>query len=238
MKKLSGWIPIVLSVVIVISLFMTGFSMVSAMFKSVDQRVEQNRQQAATEINSLQLEVGLIKTLLPDAVQYLNMGKSISIASKGSMTPGQIAEIARIIYNRCNLNQDIGIEPAMIIAIIEQESNFNPKAISYAGAFGLMQLTRDIFEMHLRDIGIPFSNQVALDPVINVECGTRELVRLRRYWMEQGRNDWHNTLNSYFWGVRGMWQFERAKLPATASEFFYSRAVIVKSNKWKELIGS
>ena len=214
-----------------------------ALITSFDKRVEANKAESTTQIaqlsaqiGELKLEVSILRALIPDAVQYLNMGKSISVAAKGRLTPGQIAEISRIIFNRCNLNQDIGIDPAIIVALIEQESNFDPKALSSAGAYGLMQVTRDIYDIHLRDIGLQFSPKVAFDPIVNVECGTRELVRLRRYWLDQGRKDWSVALNSYFWGIRGLWQLEQQKLKPEAKEYFYARAVIEKSAKWREIM--
>jgi len=237
MKKKISLVFLAIGIVAISAMIVVGTVGLSTTLRSIDQRVEQNAKSTSTEIDSLRLEVSILRSQIPDAVQYINMGKAIATAAKGKMTPGQIAEISRIIFNRCNLNQDIGIEPAMVVALIEQESSFNPRAVSNAGAYGLMQLTQDIFEMHLRDLGLQFSNKIALDPIINVECGTREIVRLRRYWLDQGRVDWHTALNSYFWGIRGMWQFEQRKLQPTAPEFFYSRGIMEKSNKWRELIG-
>jgi hypothetical protein len=60
-----------------------------------------------------------------------------------------------------------GVDPRFIHAVIKQESKYNPKAVSHAGAQGLMQMMPATAERFgLKD---PF------DPTANVEAGTKYL---------------------------------------------------------------
>ena len=64
------------------------------------------------------------------------------------------------------------LEPALVAAVIYQESKFDPAARSASGAVGLMQLLPDTARgIALRTGGSQFREQDLLDPEINVRYG-------------------------------------------------------------------
>lgn len=72
-----------------------------------------------------------------------------------------------------------GIDPALVYAVIEVESAFNPYAISPANAYGLMQVVpatagRDVFERVRGEAGEPSREQL-FDPEFNIDIGTAYL---------------------------------------------------------------
>jgi soluble lytic murein transglycosylase len=69
-----------------------------------------------------------------------------------------------------------GLEPAVALGIMRQESSFDPAAISGAGAEGLMQLMPATARKTSRDDGIPYDN--LFDPSQNMALGTAYLAGL------------------------------------------------------------
>jgi soluble lytic murein transglycosylase len=69
-----------------------------------------------------------------------------------------------------------GLDPALVAGLIRQESSFNPRAVSVAGARGLMQLMPDVGAAIARSRNFPIWNQaLLLDPDVSLELGTAHL---------------------------------------------------------------
>jgi soluble lytic murein transglycosylase len=74
-----------------------------------------------------------------------------------------------------------GLDPALVAALIRQESSFNPRATSPAGARGLMQVMPAVGQSIAPAAGISSWNPALLyDPGINIEIGIRHLGPLLR----------------------------------------------------------
>ena len=80
------------------------------------------------------------------------------------------------------------IEPALLAAVIESESKFNPNAHSDAGAIGLMQLTPSTAEgIALATDGTRFHVSDLTDPDINVRYGAWYLRHLLDHYDDNER---------------------------------------------------
>ncbi len=69
-----------------------------------------------------------------------------------------------------------GIDPFLVLAVIEVESSYDPSALSHRGARGLMQLLEPTMRQEMARSGIEYDDPH--DPVANVRAGIRYLKRL------------------------------------------------------------
>lgn len=68
------------------------------------------------------------------------------------------------------------LDPYLVASLIRQESEFNPSVVSYANAWGLMQLLPKVGRQMARQEGLKhFSTYQLLNPEINIRLGTRYL---------------------------------------------------------------
>jgi soluble lytic murein transglycosylase len=75
------------------------------------------------------------------------------------------------------------VEPAMVYAIARQESAFNPKAVSSAGARGLMQLMPATARRTAQRFGVGFDlERLVDDPSYNAKLGAAHLGELMEDW--------------------------------------------------------
>jgi soluble lytic murein transglycosylase len=68
------------------------------------------------------------------------------------------------------------LDPYLVASLIRQESEFDPSAISYANAYGLMQLLPSVGRKMAHEEGIVnLQTFQLLDPAMNIRLGTRYL---------------------------------------------------------------
>jgi soluble lytic murein transglycosylase len=70
-----------------------------------------------------------------------------------------------------------GLDPYRVAAFIRQETVFDPRAVSHASAYGLMQLVMDTAQRTAARIGVtsPTSTEELFNPQLNIKLGTAYL---------------------------------------------------------------
>ncbi len=86
------------------------------------------------------------------------------------------ARARRIVVEAIRNGQRHQLEPELILAIIAVESTFNERAVSRAGARGLMQVMPGYHRDKIREIG---GTQALFDPAKNIDTGSRILAKYR-----------------------------------------------------------
>jgi soluble lytic murein transglycosylase len=109
----------------------------------------------------------------------LSLGRpdlAVSAAKRATSTTG--ATLMEQGWPVIPLPETSGLDPALVLAIIRQESAFEVRALSRAGARGLMQLMPATAALVARRLGIA-SNPARLldDPAHNIRLGTAYLAR-------------------------------------------------------------
>jgi soluble lytic murein transglycosylase-like protein len=100
------------------------------------------------------------------------------------------------------------IPPALMLAIIRAESDFNPRAVSHKGAVGLMQLMPST----ARWMAPGVSRDELFDPAVNVEIGARYL----RYLANRYHGDARKILIA--WNA-GPGRLDRGHIPKETKVF-------------------
>ena len=83
-------------------------------------------------------------------------------------------------YPKLELRRELPVEPALIHAVIRQESAFDATAVSGAGARGLMQLMPSTAKLMARQLRVRYSkSKLISDPLHNLSLGSAYLEHLR-----------------------------------------------------------
>ena len=111
------------------------------------------------------------------------------------------------------------LDPYLVASLIRQESEFNPSAISYANAYGLMQLLPSVGKAMAREEGMShFQTFQLLDPETNIRLGTRYL----RQMLDHFGGVQEYALAAYNAGDSGWWTGRRPALITGIDEFVES----------------
>ena len=127
----------------------------------------------------------------------------------------------------CKFAQKYNMDSALIMAVIEVESKFNPKAVSKAGAIGLMQIMPKTAKAVSRELKIKKYNKDSLyNPGINIKIGTYYLKKL----LLEFNNDIDLTLAAYNAGMGNIrkWQEQKKEIPFEETRTFVKKVKSVR----------
>lgn len=144
------------------------FTSVSGFFKSSNKVSQLNAHLSeskwSTDLNELE-----IKNITPEEAEIFLFILKLS----ESITPTDARKLAKVIIDECSTYE---LDPFLILAVIQTESNFTPKAVSSKGAIGLMQVMPKTGEYVAKDRGITYQGRSSLyDPFVNVKLGIHYL---------------------------------------------------------------
>ena len=116
-------------------------------------------------------------TLLADLARNHRRDDLAIHVAKKALRDGVV--LSRLGYPNLRLAWKKKPGPAFVNAVVRQESAFDPRAISHAGARGLMQLMPKTASRVARRLSIPYSRaRLTADPTYNIRIGRAYLLQL------------------------------------------------------------
>lgn len=111
------------------------------------------------------------------------------------------------------------LTPGLVISVIEAESNFDERAVSSAGAVGIMQIMPKTGKWLASMMGKKYEQEYLYDPLYNIELGCFYLSWL----LERYDGNLHSALTAYNRGMTGLEDYERKNKTTVSS---YSEKII------------
>ena len=162
----------------------------------------------------------------------------------GSLTPTTLAayQYPRAYWSRVTAAADAArLDPYVVLALMRQESMFDPDAVSPAAAYGLMQLLTTTAS---RVAGTTVEARQLFDPTMNVTLGTRYLRQL----LDRYDGNLAKALAAYNGGEDAVAKWERRAPGAPTDEFVetisyretrhYVKTVLSNYRRYRRLYGA
>jgi soluble lytic murein transglycosylase len=109
---------------------------------------------------------------------------SIVRSHRPDISEAEAKELSEVILEECSW---YGLDPMLVLAVINVESKFQYGAVSPAGARGIMQILPYVGRSLLQEIGlhqpalsVPFKPEFLDDPFLNIKLGVYYLHGLRK----------------------------------------------------------
>jgi soluble lytic murein transglycosylase len=115
---------------------------------------------------------------LRPAIAAMKRAYPEAVGEAGAQLPDEVWRILYPIEFSGLLQQkatEEGLDPALVAALICQESTFDPGALSRAGARGLMQVIPKTGLTLAKSLRVPYRSKSLYDPAVSLDFGTRYL---------------------------------------------------------------
>ena len=113
----------------------------------------------------------LIERILPDEVPYVDpSAEAVPVAPGRQLQPAVVLERTPYAEIITRASEAHGVNPLLVHALIQVESNYQPRAKSIKGAMGLMQL--------MPSTAREYKVRNPYDPKSNIEAGIKHLKSL------------------------------------------------------------
>ena len=119
-----------------------------------------------------------------DAVSAKSSALDALRRTESSTDPDERMHILTRVHHEAYL---VGLEPELVLAVIEVESNFDRYAVSVAGALGLMQ----VMPFWRNEIGRPDDNLIRLETNLRYGC------TILKFYLDKEEGDLRRALGRY-----------------------------------------
>ena len=136
---------------------------------------------------------------------------------------------------------DEQLDPALVAALVCQESTFDPGAVSRAGARGLMQIMGPTGQLLARDLGVRYKRAALHDPATSLDFGTRYL----RQMLDRFEGHVERALAAYNAGPHRVVAWTDGRPDVSAEEFvetipftetrFYVMTILASREQYRRL---
>src|SRR5258706_2121145 len=173
------------------------------------------------EVRSLGAEEGLRLLLMREYARNGAYARTVALASQ-FQSPRAAEEVARYRYPLAYWEsvqkraKENGLDPYLVVSLIRQESLFDPKAVSPAAAYGLMQMlhstaTRTATRMKLA----PPAREKLFEPEVNLQLGIYHLKEL----LQRYSNSYVKAIAAYNAGENAVTRWETRYAGSEDDEF-------------------